>query len=379
MSLCKALFIGTVLLYSLCACSKNSANEDEQLGLNYELEIIDSIQVEVMERITAMDFNNGNGVVYSNQNNQITLFDADGKTLKSQTYPKEGPGSIVSVTNLRLLDNGNIVLYPSFGNRLIILDADLEMKKIIEMPFPSELRGSSYFRYMLAVHGGDVFLFYPGRDGGNPYRNNFYKDYKMLEKVNLQSGLSQATYKLPENSKYQSDLTYSYPNITVSAGNDKIYLALDTESLIHIFDPKSDSPALETLDFKPQKFVQMPGEKAEYVNDYGKIYKGRVKNLFAIPNGVLVYYHEGIEGDIFQREALIERENWPKLPDFDKEILKVYVEGKGWSNEVLVPPYVKAISGIHDLGNHFYVFRHDDYLGEEQDYLTFYKMKLVRK
>lgn len=125
--------------------------------------------------------------------------------------------------------------------------------------------------------------------------------------------------------------------------------------------------------------MQMPGEKSEYVSFYGKIYPGGIKNLFVIPNGVVVHYNEGIEGEIYQRESLFEKENWSKLPDFDVLRLKVYLEGKGWSNEVQVPPHIKGISGIHDLDTNFYGFRHDDYLGEEQDYLTFYKMRLVRK
>lgn len=378
MSILNKVFIGALLISSLSSCSKNSSNNEEKEGFNFELQIIDSIQVDVMENINSIDFSKDRGIVYGYQNRQITLFDSDGKTLKSKIYPKDGPGSIGYVTDLRILDNGDILVYP-FGNKLVLLDADLEVKKHLEMPFPPELRGSSYFQHMFAVHGDEAYIFFPGRDGGNPYRNNFYKDYKMLEKLNLNSGISEATYKLPENSKYLSDLTYDYPTVTLSSGNDKIYLALDTESLIHVYDHKSESEAIETLDFNPGKFVQLPGEKAENVSSYGKLYKAGIKNLFAIPNGVVVHYTEGVEGEIFQREKLIKQENWSQLPNYNIIRLKVYEEGKGWSNDVLVPPYILSISGIHNLENVFYGFRHDDYLGEEQDFLTFYKLKLVRK
>ncbi len=377
MSLSKSILVGVLLLVSLCACSKNSDNEEDTLDLNFELEIIDSIQVDVMESISAMDFNKEQGVVYSYHNNQITKFDSNGKTLNSKIYPKEGPGSLGFVTNLRFMETGEILLYP-FGNKLVILDADLEIKKNLEMSFPAELHGAAYFQYMFAVYGEDVFLFYPGRDGGNPYLNNFYKDYKILEKLNLKSGISEASYKLPLNSKYQSELTYDYPTVILSAGNDRIYVALDTESLIHIYDPNTDAPALESLDFEPQKFVQMPGEKSEFVSYYGKIYRGGIKNLFAVPNGVVVHYNEGIESDIYQRESLLEQENWSMLPDFDRQKLKVYQEKKGWSNEIIIPPNIEVISGINDLENSFYGFRHDDYIGEEQDFITFYKLRLVR-
>ncbi len=377
MSLSKLILVGALFLGTLCSCSKNSATEEDTLDLNFELEIIDSIQVDVMERIMAMDFNKEPGVVYSYQNNQTTKFDSDGKTVNFKIHPKQGPGSVGFVTSLRFLDNGDILIYP-FGNKLILLDADLEIKNNLEMPFPAELHGAAYFKYMFAVHGENVFVFYPGRDEGNPYLSNFYKDYKILEKLNLKSGISEASYKLPLNSKYQSELTYDYPTVILSAGNDKIYVALDTESLIHIYNPSSDAPALESLDFKPQKFVQMPGEKSEFVSYYGKISKGGIKNLFAVPNGVVVHYNEGIESDIYQSESLLEQENWSMLPDFDKQKLKVYQEEKGWSNEIVVPHHILAISGVNDLENSFYGFRHDDYLGEEQDFITFYKLRLVK-
>lgn len=370
------VFIGALLFVLLSACSNNS--EQESLDLNFELQIIDSIQVDLMESVMAMDFKGDRGVVYTYQSNQITLFDSDGKTIRSKSYPKEGPGSIRFLTNMRFLDNGNILLYP-LGNTLILLDEDLEVIKNLEMPFPPELQGAAYFQYMFAVHGDEAFIYYPGRDGGNPYLPNYYKDHKILERLNLNTGISQPTYKLPENSKYQSDLTYSYPTVTLSARNEKIYVALDAESLIHVYDAKSDAPALKTLDFKPRKFVQMPGEKAESVSFYGKIYPGRIKNIFAIPEGVVVHYNEGVEEEVYQRESLVEKENWDKLPDYNMIKLKVYLEEKGWSNEIQVPAHIHAIHGIHDVENSFYGFRNDDHIGEEQDFRTFYKLKLIRK
>lgn len=369
-ALCCALFF-----IAFCSCSKS---EEEPLDLIFELQVIDSIQVGVMESISAIDYKENRGVIYSIQNHKISVFDSNGNIIKSKIYPEEGPGSVGMVTNLRILDNGDILLYP-FMNNPVILNDDLEVKKHLKMAFPSGIMNVAYFQHMFDVYGEDAYLFYPGRDGGNPYQSDFFKDFKLLEKVNLQSGTAEAVYKLPNISKYQSDLTYEYPQLTLSAGNDKIYLALDTESLIHIYDPKSNSPeAMETLDFKPKKFVQMPGEKSESVSSHNRLVRGEVKNLYPVSNGLAVYYSEGIDEEKYQRESLHEKENWSKWINFNAFKLKVFMENKGWSNEIQVPSYITTISGLDNL-DEFIGLRNDVYLGEEQDFLTFYKMRLVRK
>jgi hypothetical protein len=179
--------------------------------------------------------------------------------------------------------------------------------------------------------------------------------------------------------EYSGYLTYEYPMVAVSSGDGLIYVALDTESLIHVFDPNSEESALESLDFTPKKFVQMAGGREEFVTSYGKQLRGEVKNLFAIPGGIVVNYTEGIEEEVYQQEGLHEQENWSRRPDFNPNVLKVFQKDKGWSNEIIIPPHLRTVSGIKGLSDDFWALRYDDYVGEEQDYLTFYRLKLKQK
>ncbi|MBS9524300.1 hypothetical protein KIH41_01245 [Litoribacter ruber] len=369
-----------VILLTVCilsGCGNNSQNE--HVGFEFELEVVDSIQVGVMESISAIDFNSDFGAIFGIQTQTLTTFGFDGSIINSKTFPQDGPGSVSFITDLKILEDGKLLLYPFNSHKLPLLNNELEVEKYYEMPFKSELQGAAYFQRMFALHNDDVYLFYPGRDGGVPYLNDFYKNHKVLEKLNLTSGSTEAVFQLPDNSKYLSDLTYEYPTVAVSSNDDLIYLALDTESLIHVFDPNAKEESLETLDFAPTKFVQMEGSKEEFVSSYGKQMKGGVKNLYAVPGGVVVYYSEGINEEVYQREGLHERENWSRRPDFDGNILKIYQKENGWSNEIVLPPHMRAVSGISDLFEDFWAMRYDDYLGEEQDYLTFYRLKLKQK
>jgi hypothetical protein len=372
-------FLLLALQFALLSSCGSSTDSDIDGGLTFELVIQDSIQVDLMEGITAIDFNSDFGAVFSMQGRKITLFNLDGSIKQSKPYPQDGPGAVGFVTDLKILDDGKILLYPFNGHKLPLLDENLEVEKYYEMPFASELQGAAYYQQMFAVHDGDVFLFYPGRDGGVPYLKDFYKNHNLLEKFSLTSGNAEGVFRLPPNSKYHSDLTYEYPMVAVSSGDGLIYVALDTESLIHVFDPNSEESALESLDFTPKKFVQMAGGKEEFVTSYGKQLRGEVKNLFAIPGGIVVNYTEGIEEEVYQREGLHEQENWSRRPDFNPNVLKVYQKDKGWSNEIIIPPHLRTVSGIKGLSDDFWALRYDDYVGEEQDYLTFYRLKLKQK
>jgi hypothetical protein len=46
---------------------------------------------------------------------------------------------------------------------------------------------------------------------------------------------------------------------------------------------------------------------------------------------------------------------------------------------VIVPSKIKLILNIESVDKSFYALRDDDFLGEEQDYITFYKLQLVKK
>jgi hypothetical protein len=93
----------------------------------------------------------------------------------------------------------------------------------------------------------------------------------------------------------------------------------------------------------------------------------------------MVSYHGGIDGDTFVNNNLKERENFYRYPEFRKTYLKIYKNGYGWSNELIVPSKIKLILNIESVDKPFYALRDDDFLGEEQDYVTFYKLKLVNK
>lgn len=106
--------------------------------------------------------------------------------------------------------------------------------------------------------------------------------------------------------------------------------------------------------------------------------RARSHNVYALPQGLIIHYDEGINQDAFMNAGLKDKNNWYKIPDIQKKYLRISEPELGWSNEIVVPPIISMIMNIEDLDKAFYAIRSDEYLGEEQEYVTLYKLRLKR-
>lgn len=370
-SILKLIFMSGLLF----ACNNKDLPPTD--SFYFERDIFDSIQVNADEQLISIDFAYDKGVAYGYQTRAMIVFDSTGRISAKKNFPEEGPGSIGYIIDIRPLENGDYFVYP-FGNQLTLLSDKLEIKRQYQVSFPPELRGAAYFRHLVDIKDDKAYLFFPGRDGGNPYLNDFYKKHHVLERLDLKTGNFEPYLKLSETSKNHDDLTYEYPSVSMSISGELLYLILDTEPYIHVYE-LNDGKLIRSLNFQPQKFLQKEGSKEEFVSSYGEFMRGEIHSVFALVEGVAVHYREGIDQEIFQREKLMERENWYKQADYNTQKLKVYRNDSGWSNEIDVPAKVKAISGFSDLDKTFWGLRNDEYVNLEEEFITFYKMRLNRR
>ena len=109
------------------------------------------------------------------------------------------------------------------------------------------------------------------------------------------------------------------------------------------------------------------------------MYEASIEGIYLTKNYIIISYNSGIGENIFQQFELNKSDNFYKYPDYRKNFLRIYSTDAGWSNEIKIPPAVDIILNIESPKQAFYALRNDEYLGEEQDYLTFYKLQLVQK
>lgn len=353
--------------------SKNVVDSNE-----WELFILDSIHVNYLGNIREGIFNNGFGLIKDIESNVLVKFDSLGTILVKKEFPKEGPGSVMWLETL-LEHKGEFFGTTSFKN-IYHFDANLNLKESLEIPFMGEARGGAYNRRNIAVWKDKLLLWYPGRDGISPYIDHFYRDYPLLELYDLNTKTSKAVVNSPQTSKFSSDEFFNWPDINFTTENDSLYLTFSNEPILHIYALGDSILWQRSIEIKPMEFQLLPGQKTPVTyREMIKMYEAQINGIYSDSNNIIITYHGGIDGDTFVNNELMERENFYRYPEFLNNYLKIYRYGYGWSNEMIVPSKIKFILNIDSVDKPFYALRDDDYLGEEQDYITFYKLQLVKK
>ncbi|MDO6437090.1 hypothetical protein Q4534_06720 [Cyclobacterium sp. 1_MG-2023] len=361
------------------ACSKKEVSDKVVFTNEWELVILDSIQVDYLGTVDGGDFRNGKGVFYNFEENKLIEFDSNGRILNETTYPKDGPGKVQYPTQLKYAQDGRLFA-ASFMGWLYELNTNLTLKQEIKLSFLSQSQDGGGFIKNLEYYNDSLISFYPGRDDANPYGPHFIRDNFLLEKIDPTTGGSKPLIKIPSTSRYSTNKFFERPIIQFGISRNKLHLALSNEPLIHIYDLTNGEIYLNTVDFKPSKFLDNGEhkEKNQYISHF-KMLDGRINQLFVTEKGTVVYYKEGIEEEIFIQNELKLRENYPNYKDFQNQVLKIIYQDSILSNEIIVPYNIGSILNIEKLDKPFYSLRNDDFIGEEQDYLTFYKLQLEKK
>ncbi|MCH6200391.1 hypothetical protein MMU07_12445 [Aquiflexum sp. LQ15W] len=368
-----------LLFFSLIACSPKESSDLETFSNEWELVILDSIHVDYLGNVSGGDFRNGNGVFFNFQENKLVEFDANGKITYETSYPKDGPGKVQYPTQLRYTGDGRLFA-ASFMGWLYELNPDLTLKQEIKLPFPSQAHDGGGFIRNLEHWNDSLISYYPGRDGANPYDPHFFRDHFLLEKIDPKTGGSVPIIKIPTTSRYSTDKYFERPWFQFGINGNILQMALRNETMVHAFDLSNGGSYINTVDFKPSKFLDNGEHQEEYQYVSGtRMLDGDIRQLFVTQKGTVIIFLEGIEEEIFIQNELNIPKNFPKYKDFQNQILKIILPDSSLSNEIIIPYRIGRFMNIEELDKPFYALRDDDYLGEEQDFITFYKLQLVKK
>lgn len=367
------------MMVSVYGCTDRTKLSSKSSGSNeWKLMILDSIRVNQLAEIREGIFFDGVGLIKDISGSTLTKFDSLGNILVKKEFPKEGPGSVMWLETL-VEHNGEYFGTSSFSD-IYHFDAKLNLKESLIMPFMGESRGGTYNRKNIAFWNQKILLWYPGRNGVSPYMDYFYRDYPLLELYDPPSKTSKPVVRTPPTSKFSSDDFFGRPSINFVIENDSLYLVFSNEPLIHVYAMGDSIRWERSIDMDPTDFKLIPGQKTPVTyQEFTKMNEAQIHGIYADPDHVIVTYYGGIDEDTFASNRLKEKENFFRYPEFRKHYIKVYRHGHGWSNELLVPPKIKLFLTIESVDKPFYALRDDDFIGEEKDCLTFYKLTLVEK
>ena len=374
-----ALLTCSILLAFACTSPKKESENQSINSSEWELLVLDSIQVNYLGNISTGDFRDGKGLIYDYTANTLIKIDYEGNVLNTQPFPKNGPNSISFISTVKFDPEGN----PYIGNHsgpYFELNEDLSVKREIEMPFTSPVHGGLMDAKSFEFWQDNIILHYTGRDDVGPFTENYLSEYFLLEKLNPSTGENSPIIRTPETSKFSTGLLYERPSISFTIADTDLLLYFDNEPKIHKFSLLDSAKFVETIDISPSKFIEAPELKDKYESyNYEKLIEGHIYGVFSNKNQMVVHYSQGISEDVFSSQNFKFPEDFTRLAELNPSYFKVYDSEKGWSNEIRIPNKVDNIFAIENPTQPFFALRNDEYLGEEQEYLTFYKLQLVEK
>ncbi|MEB2781655.1 hypothetical protein U3A58_14755 [Algoriphagus sp. C2-6-M1] len=374
-------FLTTFLACSFLACSSSEKSKEEstETSNEWELQVLDSIQVNFLGNISTGDFRDGIGLLYDYKANAIVKIDYEGQVLTTKTFPKDGPNSISFINTVKFDPNGNPYIGHYRGD-YFELNEDLSIKRRIEMPFQSQSFGGLMDDKSFEFWEDKIIFHYPGRDEVSPYTETYLRDNFLLEKLNPSTGESSPLIRTPETSKFSTGLLYERPTISIEISENDLLLYFNNEPKIHKYSLLDSGKFIETIDIQPENFIQAPElkDKTERYS-YERLVEGNIYGVFLDKDQIVVHYSEGISEDVFSTHEFTFPEDFPKLIELNLSYFKIYDTKKGWSNEIPIPKEIDKIFAMEDPTQPFFALRNDEYLGEEQDYWTFYKLQLVQK
>lgn len=211
--------LGIVLFVSGCGTSEEKRNID---SLTWELEIVDSIQVDYLGTVEGAEFKNGKGIIFNFTENKLIQFDESGKILHEQSYLFDGPDKVFYPVQLKTTSDGK--LYgASFVGWLYEFNSDLTFKREIKLPFITEAKDGGGWLRSLDQWKEHLILYYPGRDGANPYDPFFFRDHFLLEKVDPKTGKAEPIIRIPTTSRYASDKYFERTFANFGVLGDTLY------------------------------------------------------------------------------------------------------------------------------------------------------------
>lgn len=369
------LIFGSIFLFSCNSSEKNEISDSKE----WELVIEDSIQVDILGKVYTGEFRDGIGLLFESTTHTLFKIDESGQILAKNSFPESGPNSIKAVNLLKIGPKGQIFI-SSYLGKILELNPDLSVKREVMMPFKSLAFDGLMNSKTMEFWEDELILLYPGRNDVSPYIPFYYRDHFLLEKVNLKTGESEPIVKTPPSSRFSGDELYERPSVTFTQNGNHLYLYFSNEPKVHLYDMNQGFAFMETIDLEIDEFITSPVLKDEFeYYSFKKLIEGFLEGVYLNGNLIVCQYKKGIAEEEYALQQFEFPKDFGKLDYLNPTYLKIYERNGGWSNEIKVPEKVETIFSMYNPAEPFFGMRNDEWLGVEQDYITFYKLKLVRK
>lgn len=362
-------FLVALVLFS-CGRSSSGGGSDNE---SYAFVLLDSFQVDYPKEIHGAVFQDSLGVFYNFREGSFTAFDKNGDIVMEKIFPEEGEGALGYVSGLKM-KSPNSILIQTLQGEIALLGDSLNILKKVLVPFAAATPNLRSNIKSLDIHGDEVYLYYPGRDGKNPLEKGYFKENRILERINLQTGEMVPVFTLAPDSKFNQDLYFGEPYLHVAIHETAVYVAFDNEPVIYRYQLNDIDVLPDVIPLHAAQFIEVSGQPIPLGNIEG-VYPGLIEGIFPFETGIAVAYGEGLDKEAVEQLATL---NPKYVKSQQKNLLKIYDHEKGWSEEVQLPAKVAALLGFDKPEKEFFALRNEELFGANPHSVTIYRCRIEK-
>ncbi|MCU0402221.1 MAG: hypothetical protein MUE75_14650 [Algoriphagus sp.] len=374
----------SIFLASFLAWGCNTSNEKSEFN-DWELEIVDSIQIPTLESLNLMDVNPEKDLILfsvSKENTPMVLANGKGQVLARLEIPKDAPTAFGGVCSGAIFKGDSIVIQGRQG--LYFYDLEFNFLSNLKRTYPPKgliFSGFDHLR-LASTYEGNKFISFSGNPQTDfpPNKREYYQNFNGLDLITLASQEFKPIAPLHPESRYlKSGMAFNFISLTFSVSKNQLTYAHQSDSLLYDLDLMDPSLKQTATKIPFDKFVLRNGFPYGSQEDYDgpTDYEGQISNLFKVEGHDLILYYSGIKKENLPPTS-IGREEYRKETNRMNPQKWIVRSGKDSFSQPKILPKKYQIERV-DSQNRIWAKQNVSQLAEEPEVVTYYQLKLTEK
>lgn len=371
-----------ILIFSFSCISKTDSIEE---SLEFELEVIDSIQIPVLENLTLLDVHPKKDLFLfsvDGKNSPLVLTNDKGLEIKRLEAPSDAPNGFGGYCSSGIFMGDTIVVQGVRG--LYFYDLNLNFLKNNNRTYPPKgmiFLGFDHLKYAETYLGPSLISF-----SGNPQTElppndpGYYQNYNALDLIPLDSIEFKPILPFtPESRFLKSEEAFNFISLSFSVKDHLLTYAHQNDTLlyeVYLLDP---SLIQKPIGIPFDQFIFKKGFPYGGQEDYESPsdIQGSISSIFKVENIDLIFYTSGLKMENFPPSNDDRSQYRDAIEILNPKKWIVRSDGNRFSQPKLAPSSYR-ISRV-DQRNRIWAQQNIEALDEEPEVNTFYQIKLVRK
>lgn len=370
-----------ISFYFLCSCQNQ--DEVESYANNYTLELVDSVQIELMSAnliLHDVHDESGNLLMFQTSPPIVFTISPKGEILKKFEMPLEGPSSVGSnLMSVEFFNDG----YALMGQREVkVYDEAFNVLGSHRIKINSNgsiYRGHNHL--MEAEIDGRKYLttYFSSQTEFSPVQAEFYQNLTILDLLDAESGEYMTLGKLEEGSHLLNERAHYFIKPVFHTVNDKVYYAMNNDTSLFIMGlPEGNNISRKRIPF--DKFVLSEGYSLgmsgiEEQNKPEPV-PGRIHSVFHFEPFDFIEYSSGMSlQELNDAQGANQQETFANRRRINPRKYLIMKDGNLVSDYLRIPEKINQLSVADKQGN-IWATQNINVLDSEPELITFYKLRI---